>query len=54
MKEGKCRKGGWEIADKICDDEYNTPECNYDGGDCCLKKTWYWDGLCEKCQCIQP
>ena len=23
------------IGDGFCDDQYNIPECNYDGGDCC-------------------
>ena len=23
------------IGEGQCDDEVNTPECNYDGGDCC-------------------
>ena len=46
-------------ADGFCDDELNTPECGYDGGDCCIhkKKTdgliylKAWDGFCEDCQC---
>ena len=25
----------WKIGDGICDQAYNTPECNYDGADCC-------------------
>ena len=24
------------IGDGICDDQANTLECNYDGGDCCM------------------
>ena len=23
------------VGEGQCDDEVNTPECNYDGGDCC-------------------
>ena len=25
------------VGDGVCNDESNTPVCNYDGGDCCLK-----------------
>ena len=25
----------WKIGDGNCDQAYNTPECNYDGADCC-------------------
>ena len=25
----------WKIGDGICDQAYNTPQCNYDGADCC-------------------
>ena len=30
--------------DQFCDDIFNTPECNYDGGDCCIHKrsNWFW------------
>ena len=24
------------IGDRICDDDYNNQQCNWDGGDCCL------------------
>ena len=37
--------------DKYCDDIFNTPECNYDGGDCCVKKRSNWHNYCNVC-CI--
>ena len=33
--------------DRFCDDEFNTPECNYDGGDCCVHKIDNWDAYCN-------
>ena len=38
-------------ADGFCDDKMNTPECGYDGGDCCTHKRDNWDEYCEDCQC---
>ena len=38
-------------ADGFCDDELNTPECGYDGGDCCTHKKDNWDAYCEDCEC---
>ena len=39
--------------DRYCDDEYNTPGCFYDGGDCCRKATYWWNNYCtvfsQKC-----
>ena len=32
--------------DRHCHDEFNTPECNYDGGDCCVKRTEGWHDFC--------
>ena len=29
-----CEKSNW-IGDGYCDDFTNTPDCNFDGGDCC-------------------
>merc|ERR1712165_487004 len=49
----KCSNVEW-AADWYCDDENNTPECNYDGGDCCTRKFDEWDDWCEDCQCIFP
>jgi hypothetical protein len=39
------------IGDGVCDDHQNTPECEYDGMDCCLIKmvTKY----CDDCKCHQ-
>ncbi len=39
------------IADGICDDEANTPECVYDVGDCCWHKNDY--SQCLECHCFQ-
>ena len=38
----------WQ-GDSYCDDENNTPGCNYDGGDCCGGSTIY----CSVCECKQ-
>ena len=37
------------VGDGFCDDETNTAECNYDGGDCCgiSVDTQY----CSECTC---
>ena len=37
------------VGDKVCNDETNNVECNYDGGDCCLfnLNTYY----CSECIC---
>ena len=32
--------------DRFCDDQFNTPECNYDGGDCCVQKISNWHDYC--------
>ena len=32
--------------DEYCDDEFNTPECNYDGGDCSVQRTRGWRKYC--------
>ena len=44
--------------DGYCDDSNNTPECNYDGGDCCPPyadvEYGNWDEYCTKCECLQP
>jgi len=37
--------------DRYCDDEFNTPECNFDGGDCCVKKHNGWHNYCTECEC---
>ena len=40
------------IGDGFCDDINNNPECNFDGGDCCLDivVTQY----CILCLCLEP
>ena len=44
--------------DGYCDDSNNTPECNYDGGDCCPPyadvEYGNWDEFCSSCQCLEP
>ena len=44
-----CLQLSW-VGDRYCDDDTNTIECNFDGGDCCGPdvKT----ELCTDCQCI--
>lgn len=37
--------------DKYCDDFLNTPECGYDGGDCCFKFRSGWNFFCTECAC---
>jgi len=48
---GACAVPQWQ-GDNWCDDENNTPECNYDGGDCCgcNVRTQY----CSECECKDP
>ena len=38
-----------KIGDGYCDDSTNIEECNYDGGDCCSKNSWYL--YCKACIC---
>merc|ERR1711976_896101 len=40
------------IADGYCDDENNTPECEFDGGDCCDNDQDDWDFYCNDCECL--
>ena len=44
-----CPKSYW-VGDGNCDDENNVPECNFDGGDCCIDTE---QKQCQKCECIQ-
>ena len=37
------------IGDGVCDDENNVPECDYDGGDCCVDSE---QKHCKVCECI--
>ena len=40
------------IGDNVCDDMMNTPQCDYDGNDCC--KPWSYFGFCQHCKCHDP
>ena len=44
----ECKEIDW-LGDGFCDDDTNTPECNFDNGDCCgcNVNTDY----CATCQC---
>ena len=40
------------MGDFICDDKTNIPECDFDGGDCCIIDSNHSiDIFCEKCFC---
>merc|ERR1719228_1493538 len=46
---GECAIPHW-FGDNYCDDENNTPECGFDGGDCCgddINTTY-----CSECECF--
>ena len=45
-----CLLDQW-IGDGTCDDEYNIPDCGYDGGDCCGSENVY--AFCTLCECHQ-
>ena len=38
------------LGDGICSDLYNTPDCNFDGGDCCSPNSIMM--FCDLCQCF--
>lgn len=42
------------FRDRWCDDDFNTPGCFYDGGDCCRKRRSNWDNYCDECLCLDP
>ena len=44
-----CDMHDW-IGDGFCDDENNVPECDYDGGDCCVDTD---KDYCTICECIK-
>ena len=44
----ECLLPTW-VGDGYCDDESNTAECSYDGGDCCISNSVMW--YCEVCEC---
>ena len=39
------------VGDGICDDYFNTPECEFDGGDCCSPSLVIVSQSCWKCVC---
>ena len=43
-----CPAEAW-VGNGKCDDETNIPECEYDGGDCCMDP--YVQGFCTICVC---
>ena len=40
------------MTDGFCDDPNNTPECEYDGGDCCGADVSL--DFCTQCECLDP
>ena len=40
------------IGDGLCDDETNTEQCDYDGGDCCVDEVL--TSYCTLCECLAP
>jgi len=48
-----CKKSTWYF-DKWCDDMNNTPECHYDGGDCCVQRRSDYKKYCTICECKKP
>ena len=48
----KCKGDHSSIGDFVCEDETNTAECNYDGGDCCGEGKEKW--ACTICKCLDP
>ena len=39
------------MGDSICDDHNNMPECEFDGGDCCLDVSVVSCQFCSECLC---
>ena len=46
----ECRYPEWQ-GDGHCDDDNNTFDCEYDGGDCCTDTELLH---CKKCECKEP
>lgn len=40
------------VQDGVCDDSYNTPQCGFDGKDCCNADSDY--STCIDCKCKDP
>ncbi len=41
-----CARPEWR-KDGYCDDANNTPDCGFDGGDCCDNPRHNWDSFCQ-------
>ena len=48
---GDCAAPQW-FGDNYCDDENNTPECGFDGGDCCDNEMEGYTNYCSACECL--
>ena len=46
-----CAAPHW-FGDNFCDDENNTADCGFDGGDCCNNEGPGWDNYCADCECL--
>ena len=40
------------VGNFVCEDELNTPECHFDGLDCCWEPEYADFSTCEDCNCI--
>ena len=47
-----CGSPQW-ANDKMCDDENNNVNCNWDGGACCNNVMAGWDTYCNECECLE-
>merc|ERR1719400_2949244 len=47
-----CAAPHW-FGDGYCDDENNTPECGFDGGDCCDNEMEGYTNYCNVCECLE-
>ena len=46
-----CAAPQW-FGDDFCDDENNTADCGFDGGDCCNNEGPGWNNYCTDCECL--
>ena len=49
---GSCLAPPW-VGDGICDGVTNTPECDFDGKDCCQPENVLSDISCNNCECLE-